>query len=81
MFLSEEFTSAFVNTLNVPVQLYQCDGSHGAAIGGGIGAGVYTDAAEGFTNFAPLVNVQPSSDHPYEALYQRWREQLEKNLN
>lgn len=81
MFLSEVFTSAFVNTLNIPVELYQCDGSHGAAIGSGIGAGIYANAADGFSNFTPLEKVQPSAAHAYEPLYQRWREQLERNLN
>ena len=81
MFLSEVFTSAFVNTLNVPVELYQCDGSHGAAIGSGIGAGIYKNPAEAFSNFTPVEKVQPVQDHPYEILYQRWLEQLQKKLN
>ncbi len=81
MFLSEVFTSAFVNTLNVPVELYQCDGSHGAAIGGGIGVGFYKNPAEAFSNFAPVETIRPVAGQPYEALYGRWLEQLEKNLN
>ncbi len=81
MFLSDVFTSALVNTLNVPVELYQCDGSHGAAIGSGIGAGVYKNPAEAFSNFTPVQQVQPVAGHVYESLYQRWLEQLEKNLN
>jgi xylulokinase len=81
MFLSEVFTSAFVNTLNVPVELYQCDGSHGAAIGSGIGAGFYKNPSEAFSNFAPVETICPAAGHPYEALYGKWLEQLEKNLN
>ena len=81
MFLSDVFTSALVNTLNVPVELYQCDGSHGAAIGSGIGAGVYKNPAEAFSNFTPVQKVQPVAGHVYESLYQRWLGQLEKNLN
>lgn len=81
MFLSDVFTSALVNTLNVPVELYQCDGSHGAAIGSGIGSGVYKNPAEAFSNFTPVQKVQPVAGHVYETLYQRWLEQLEKNLN
>ena len=41
LFLSEVFTDAFVNTLNVPVELYECDGSVGAALGAGIGGRFY----------------------------------------
>ncbi len=81
MFLSDVFTAAFVNTLNVPVELYQCDGSHGAAIGSGIGAGIYKNPAEAFSNFAPVERVSPETGHGYEALYGRWLEQLEKNLH
>lgn len=33
MFLSEVFTRCFVDTLDVPVELYNCDGSIGAATG------------------------------------------------
>lgn len=81
MFLSEVFTSAFVNTLQVPVELYNCDGSHGAAIGSGIGAGIYVNPAEAFSNFTPVKTIKPVREQPYEALYNRWLEQLEKNLN
>lgn len=81
MFLSDVFTTAFVNTLQVPVELYQCDGSHGAAIGSGIGAGIYKNPAEAFSNFAPVERVSPEAGNVYEALYGRWLEQLEKSLN
>ncbi len=81
MFLSEVFTSAFVNTLNVPVELYHGDGSHGAAIGSGIGAGIYKNPAEAFSNFTPVETISPAAGHHYEELYGRWLEQLEKNLN
>jgi xylulokinase len=81
MFLSDVFTSAFVNTLQVPVELYNCDGSHGAAIGSGIGAGIYKNPAEAFSNFTPVETIRPENGNDYEALYGRWLEQLEKNLN
>lgn len=81
MFLSHVFTSAFVNTLQVPVELYKCDGSHGAAIGSGIGAGIYKNPAEAFSNFTPVETIRPQAGNDYEALYGRWLEQLEKNLN
>lgn len=81
MFLSQVFSSAFVNTLQVPVELYHGDGSHGAAIGSGIGAGIFTSAADAFRNFAPVEIITPEAGNPYEELYGRWKEQLEKNLN
>lgn len=81
MFLSEVFTSAFVNTLQVPVELYNCDGSHGAAIGSGIGAGIYKNPAEAFSNFTPVETIKPAGGQHYEGLYNRWLEHLLKNLN
>ena len=40
MFLSDVFLQSFVNATNVPVELFNCDGSVGAAIGACIGAGI-----------------------------------------
>ena len=42
LFLSDVFAQAFVDATNTPVELYNCDGSVGAAVGAGIGAGVYS---------------------------------------
>ena len=50
MFLSDVFTDCFVNTLNIPVELYNCDGSVGAAIGAGLGAGIYANTREAFNS-------------------------------
>lgn len=80
MFLSRLFTDAFVQTLQVPVELYACDGSHGAAMGSGIGAGVFNSAAEAFSRFRPLETVETVPSAVYEDTYQRWVERLERNL-
>jgi len=80
MFLSEVFTESFVNTLNVPVELYNCDGSVGAAIGAGIGVGVYKSEAEAFHNFQPLSLVEPTKHAMYDELYKKWKILLEKEL-
>ena len=42
MFLSDVFIEAFVNATNVPVELYENDGSVGAALGAGIGAKIFS---------------------------------------
>ncbi|MBP6688073.1 MAG: carbohydrate kinase [Lacibacter sp.] len=81
MFLSDVFTKAFVNTLNIPVELHNCDGSVGAAIGAGIGAGIYANAKEAFANSKPLAIIEPDSTaKQYEALYKQWNEFLQKQL-
>lgn len=80
MFLSDVFTSAVVNTLQVPVELYQHDGSTGAAIGAGLGAGIYADSTEAFLHFKPVSLVEPRKTDPYEEYYQQWLLQLQNKL-
>jgi xylulokinase len=81
MFLSEVFTECFVNTLNVPVELYNCDGSVGAAIGGGIGAKIYNSPEEAFGHFKQIHIIEPDGKKVYEVHYNRWLTQLKKQLN
>ncbi len=81
MFLSNVFTESFVNTLNVPVEMYNCDGSIGAAIGAGIGAKIFSNAKEAFREFKPVQITEPASKNVYEAFYQNWLTQLHKQLN
>ncbi len=81
MFLSEVFTEAFVNTLNVPVELYNCDGSVGAATGAGIGAKIYASAKEAFQHFKPVQLVEPTNHKVYGEYYNHWLERLQKQLS
>ncbi len=79
MFLSSIFSFAFVNATRVPVELYDCDGSVGAALGAGIGAGIF-DEQDAFRAMRPLQLIEPDAVQRYEELYQRWRETLIKTL-
>lgn len=82
MFLSDVFTKAFVNTLNIPVELHNCDGSVGAALGAGIGAGIYKHPKEAFSHATPLAVVEPDSTaQQYNALYEEWNTLLQKQLS
>lgn len=76
MFLSEVFLDAFVNTLQVPVELFQTDGSAGAAIGAGYGAKVYATIEEAFVNSKPLQIIEPSGNNAYAPAYANWEYQL-----
>ncbi|HEY2722363.1 MAG TPA: FGGY family carbohydrate kinase [Chitinophagaceae bacterium] len=79
MFLSDLFTEVFVNTTNVPIELYENDGSVGAALGAGIGGGIYASPKEAFTNFNPIKRIDPSeSVKLYDTLYGNWRDELRK---
>ncbi|MHA4895916.1 xylulokinase [Pedobacter sp. PWIIR3] len=79
LFLSEVFTQSFVNITGVPVELYENDGSFGAAIGAGIGAGIYQSAGEAFSLKKPLRVVEPSGTS-LEAPYQDWKQLLIQQL-
>lgn len=81
LFLSDVFAHAFVNATGVPVELYDCDGSVGAAIGAGIGAGVYTSAKDAFSNVRPLQLIEPSAAAAYNRYYNEWKEILQKELS
>lgn len=80
MFLSPVFTGAFVQATGVPVELYECDGSVGAALGAGIGAGYFPRASDAFAQQQKLKVVEPTQAALYNDLYARWKEQLEKEL-
>lgn len=81
MFLSDVFATSFVNATQVPVELYNCDGSVGAAIGAGIGAGIYASAKDAFKNFAVLKTIEPADKKLYEELYHGWKQSLDKMLD
>jgi xylulokinase len=79
LFLSDLFADIFVNATGVPVELYKNDGSAGAALGAGIGAKVFTDATEAFSNMEKIKVVEPSGNK-FEPIYQDWKNLLEKQL-
>ena len=80
MFLSNVFTQSFVNATGVPVEMYQTDGSFGAALGAGVGAKIYSDASSAFANRKPLKVVAPADEGTYNNLYEQWKELLEAQL-
>lgn len=79
LFLSDLFAQTFVNITGVPVQLYQNDGSVGAALGAGIGAKIYQSPSEAFSNFHPLQLIEPKPNN-LETAYQEWKNLLEAQL-
>jgi xylulokinase len=81
MFLSEVFTEAFVNATGVPVELYENDGSVGAALGAGIGAKLFKSDKEAFQNAKPLALITPQKVSTYEPIYQNWKQLLDNILN
>lgn len=76
MFLSSVFATAFVNATGVPVELYESDGSVGAALGAGIGSGFFRNASEAFSRREVWETVVPENAQLYDELYQRWKDLL-----
>lgn len=82
MFLSPVFRQAFVNTLQVPLELYETDGATGAARGAGVGAGFFS-LPDAFRGLQKLQSDQPDerSIKEYQPVYSRWKEQLQHVLS
>ncbi|OIR14254.1 xylulose kinase [mine drainage metagenome] len=80
MFLSDVFIDAFVNATNVPVELFNCDGSVGTAIGAGIGAKIFSNEKEAFHQFKSIQTIEPTNQKQYDELYHQWKQLLEKQI-
>jgi len=82
MFLSAVFAEAFAGVSETTVELYNTDGSQGAARGAGIGVGVYKDMEEAFVGLKPVKTVQPDEKlaSAYRQAYGRWAEALNNEL-
>jgi xylulokinase len=82
MFLSPLFKEAFATITGATVELYNTDGSAGAARGAGVGAGIYKEAKEAFTGLTCLSTIEPSVTQKshYQDAYQRWLKILNKQL-
>jgi xylulokinase len=82
MFLSPIFRETLAGISGATIELYNTDGSIGAARGGGIGSGYYASVKEAFANLKKLDTVTPdfSKKAEYEEAYQNWKTQLEKAL-
>jgi xylulokinase len=80
LFLSDVFIQSFVNATGVAVELYENDGSVGAALGAGIGKGIYKSYHEAYSNFKLLGKFEPTNIELYEELYQDWKKLLEEKM-
>lgn len=80
LFQSEVFLQSFVSATGVPVTLYPSDGSVGAALGAGIGAGYYKDVKDAFSLQQAIRTLTPEECPSLEEAYQGWLQQLNKQL-
>jgi len=80
MFLSPLFAEAFATVTKATVELYNTDGSQGAARGAGIGAGIYKDSTQAFVGLRPVRTVEPNGKlaSQYDEAYAKWKSVLER---
>ena len=80
MFLSPIFRDTLAGVTGATIELYDTDGSVGAAKGAGIGAGIYKDNNEAFATLDKLAVIEPdmANKAAYEDAYQRWLSYMNK---
>lgn len=82
MFLSPVFRETLAGVSGATIELYDTDGSVGAARGAGIGSGYYASPKEAFTSLQKLESISPdlSQKSAYENAYHTWKTLLNKHL-
>ena len=83
MFLSPLFAEAFATVTQATVELYNTDGSQGAARGAGIGAGFYNSPEDAFLGLEPVRTVEPNEElaSAYKQAYEKWEDILNQQLS
>ncbi len=83
MFLSPIFREAFANVTGSTVELFNTDGSQGAARGAGIGAGIYATAGEAFEGLETKAVIEPEVHikRAYREIYEIWSKTLESIIS
>lgn len=78
MFLSPIFRNTLAGVTGATIELYDTDGSVGAAKGAGMGAGIYKDNTEAFSTLKKLQVIDPDvqAAEQYQAAYALWKERL-----
>ncbi|MBP5258852.1 MAG: carbohydrate kinase [Prevotella sp.] len=80
MFLSPLFRDTLANVSGATIELYETDGSIGAAKGAGMGCGLYKDHNEAFSTLKQLAVIEPDASKrtAYLSAYTEWKQQLNK---
>ena len=78
MFFSDIFRNTLAGVSGATIELYETDGSVGAAQGAGLGCGIYKDNNEAFASLKKLAVIEPDEKHRGEYLeaYSLWKEKL-----
>ena len=83
MFLSPLFAQAFATVTGAQVELYNTDGSQGAARGAGLGAKLYPSPQQSFVGLQKTrtINPQPADADAYQDAYHHWAATLQQQLS
>ena len=81
MFLSKIFTQTLANIANTTIELYDTDGSQGAARAAAYGGGFYKSLEEAFNNMKVMKTITPFVDEQLNSAYRNWEKELSKKLN
>lgn len=80
MFLSPLFSQTLAGVSGAGIDLYETDGSLGAARGAGVGAGVYGSLGEAFSSLRKVGEIAPGKGD-YQSAYERWKAALDARLS
>ena len=82
LFLSPLFRETLATLCDADIQLYDTDGSLGAARGAALGAGFYASPAEAFATLEQVGDVRPRPEwkETLESAYDHWKNLLIKSL-
>ncbi len=79
LFLSPLFRRTLAAVTGATIELYETDGSVGAAYGAGIGAGIYKDSDDAFKTLKHIATEQPVAEtEAYVKAYEQWKACLKK---
>ena len=73
MFLSKVFRDTLAGVSGATIELYDTEGSAGAAKGAGMGVGIYKDNTEAFSTLERLAVITPDRQEEYRAAYEKWK--------
>ena len=73
MFQSKIFRDTLSGVSGATIELFNTDGSVGAAKGAGLGAGIYKTPQEAFSTLERLATIIPDHQSEYREAYERWK--------
>ena len=78
MFLSPVFRETLAGVTGATIELYDTDGSAGAAKAAGMGVGIYSSNEEAFASLKKMAVIEPDAGNAgvYSRAYQRWKSYL-----